>query len=90
MTRRIMGKSTFFNLQDADGEIQVYIRRDDVGQEKHNTVFKKLTDISDIVGIKGFVFKTGTGETTVHAQRNLFCSAKPSAPIPDLQRGGNR
>ncbi|MFH5831810.1 lysine--tRNA ligase [Halalkalibaculum sp. DA384] len=81
MTRRIMGKSTFFNLQDSAGEIQVYIRRDDVGKENYNTVFKKLTDIGDIVGIKGFVFETGTGETTVHAEEFVLLS-KALRPIP--------
>jgi len=81
MTRRIMGKSTFFNLQDSEGEIQVYIRRDDVGSETYNTVFKKLTDIGDIVGIKGFVFITGTGETTVHAEEFTLLS-KTLRPIP--------
>lgn len=81
MTRRIMGKSTFFNLQDADGTIQVYIRRNDVGKEKYNTVFKKLTDIGDIVGIKGHVFVTGTGETTVFAKEFHFLS-KTLRPIP--------
>ncbi len=81
MTRRIMGKSTFFNLQDKDGTIQVYIRRDDVGEENYNSVFKKLTDIGDIVGIKGHVFITGTGETTVHAKEFLILS-KTLRPIP--------
>ncbi len=81
MTRRIMGKSTFFNLQDSDGTIQVYIRRNDVGQEKYNTVFKKLTDIGDIVGIKGHVFVTGTGETTVYAKEYELLS-KTLRPIP--------
>lgn len=81
MTRRIMGKSTFFNLQDSEGEIQVYIRRDDVGKEVYNTVFKKLTDIGDIVGVKGYVFKTGTGETTVYAKEFVMLS-KTLRPIP--------
>src|SRR5699024_10417348 len=81
MTRRIMGKSTFFNLQDSEGAIQVYIRRDDVGKETYNTVFKKLTDIGDIVGIKGFVFVTGTGETTVHAT-DFVMLTKTLRPIP--------
>ncbi|HKK47112.1 MAG TPA: lysine--tRNA ligase [Balneolaceae bacterium] len=81
MTRRIMGKSTFFNLQDSQGQIQVYIRRDDVGQEEYNKVFKKLTDIGDIVGIKGHVFKTGTGETTVYAKEFRLLS-KTLRPIP--------
>lgn len=81
MTRRIMGKSTFFNLQDSEGTIQVYIRRDDVGTENYNTVFKKLTDIGDIVGIKGHVFVTGTGETTVYAKEFVLLS-KTLRPIP--------
>lgn len=81
MTRRIMGKAAFFNLQDSEGTIQVYIRRDDVGVEEYNTVFKKLVDIGDIVGIKGFVFKTRTGETTVHAEEFQFLT-KTIRPIP--------
>lgn len=81
MTRRIMGKAAFFNLQDSVGTIQVYIRRDDVGVEEYNTVFKKLVDIGDIVGIKGFVFKTRTGEITVHAEEFQFL-AKTLRPIP--------
>ncbi|MFA5667674.1 MAG: lysine--tRNA ligase [Balneolaceae bacterium] len=81
MTRRIMGKAAFFNLQDSVGTIQVYIRRDDVGVEEYNTVFKKLVDIGDIVGIKGFVFKTRTGETTIHAEEFEFL-AKTLRPIP--------
>ncbi len=84
-TRRIMGKSTFFNLQDAAGTIQVYIRRDDVGKETYNTVFKKLTDIGDIVGIKGHVFITGTGETTVYAHEFVMLS-KTLRPIPTPKR----
>ncbi len=86
MTRRIMGKASFFNLQDSEGTIQVYIRRDDVatnelGNDNYNKVFKKLVDIGDIVGIKGFVFKTGTGETTIHAEEFHFLS-KTIRPIP--------
>jgi lysyl-tRNA synthetase class 2 len=71
MGRRIMGNASFVELMDAKGRIQVYIRRDDIceGENKtmYNTVFKKLLDIGDIIGIKGFVFKTQVGETTVHA-----------------------
>lgn len=81
MTRRIMGKASFFNLQDTEGTIQVYIRRDDVGTDVYNTVFKKLVDIGDIVGIKGFVFKTRTGEITVHAEE-FELLAKTIRPIP--------
>jgi lysyl-tRNA synthetase, class II len=81
MTRRIMGKAAFFNLQDSAGTIQVYIRRDDVGEENYNTVFKRMVDIGDIVGIRGFVFKTRTGETTVHAE-HFELLAKAVRPIP--------
>lgn len=81
MTRRIMGKAAFFNLQDSAGTIQVYIRRDDVGVEEYNTVFKKLVDIGDIVGIKGFVFRTQTGELTVHAE-HFELLTKILRPIP--------
>ncbi|MDZ7806605.1 MAG: lysine--tRNA ligase [Gracilimonas sp.] len=86
MTKRIMGKAAFFNLQDSEGTIQVYIRRDDVateelGNDNYNKVFKKLVDIGDYVGIKGFVFKTRTEETTVHAEEfNLL--SKTIRPIP--------
>lgn len=81
MTRRIMGKASFFNLQDSEGVIQVYIRRDDVGVEEYNKVFKKLVDIGDFVGIKGFVFKTRTGELTVHAEEFTFLG-KTIRPVP--------
>lgn len=81
MTRRIMGGSTFFNLQDSEGQIQVYIRKNDVGKEVYNEVFKRLTDIGDIVGIKGHVFKTGTGETTIYAKEFQLLS-KTLRPIP--------
>lgn len=83
MNRRIMGKASFFNLQDSQGQIQIYIRRDDVGVEAYNDVFKKMVDIGDIVGIKGFVFKTRTGETTVHAEEfELLTKTIRPIPIP--------
>lgn len=81
MTRRIMGKAAFFVLQDSEGSIQIYISRDDVGVEEYNTVFKRLVDIGDIVGIKGFVFKTRTGEITVHAT-HFEILTKTIRPIP--------
>ena len=81
MTRRIMGKASFFTLQDSQGSIQVYIRRDDVGVTEYNKVFKKMVDIGDFVGIKGFVFKTGTGETTIRAEDFEFLG-KTIRPIP--------
>ena len=71
MSRRIMGAASFFELQDAEGRIQVYINRDQIcpGEDKtmYNTVFKKLLDIGDIVGIKGYAFITQTGQLSVHA-----------------------
>ncbi len=81
MTRRIMGKAAFFNLQDSEGSIQVYIRRDDVGIDTYNTLFKKLVDIGDVVGVKGFVFRTRTGEITVHAE-SFDLLTKAVRPIP--------
>ena len=72
MSRRIMGKASFMELQDSEGRIQVYISRDDICPEEnkdlYNVVFKKLLDIGDFVGIEGFVFRTQMGEISVHAQ----------------------
>ena len=81
MTQRIMGKASFFTVQDSQGVIQVYIRRDDVGVTEYNKVFKKLVDIGDFVGIRGFVFKTRTGEITVHAEEFEFLG-KTVRPLP--------
>ncbi|HOK60754.1 MAG TPA: lysine--tRNA ligase [Tenuifilum sp.] len=85
MARRIMGSASFFELQDEKGKIQVYVKRDDVcpGEDKtlYNTVFKKLLDIGDIVGIKGFVFRTQMGEESVHA-KELTVLAKSLRPLP--------
>ena len=72
MSRRIMGAASFMELQDGEGRIQVYVKRDEIcpGEDKtmYNTVFKKLLDIGDIVGIKGFAFFTQTGQLSVHAK----------------------
>ena len=72
MSRRIMGAASFAEIQDADGRIQVYVNRDEIcpGEDKtmYNTVFKKLLDIGDIVGIKGFAFITKTGQLSIHAK----------------------
>ncbi len=84
MTRRIMGKASFFNLQDTTGTIQVYARRDDVGDETYAR-FKKW-DIGDIVGVKGFVFRTQTGEVTVHASEVSLLS-KSLRPLPEKFHG---
>ncbi|MCC8062373.1 MAG: lysine--tRNA ligase [Rikenellaceae bacterium] len=81
MTRRIMGSAAFFELQDHTGRIQVYIKRDDVGVEMYNTVFKKLLDIGDIVGVKGFAFITNMGELSVHC-RELTVLSKALRPLP--------
>ena len=85
MSRRIMGKASFMELQDSEGRIQVYISRDDIcpGEDKdiYNTVFKKLLDIGDFVGIKGYVFRTQMGEISVHAQE-LTVLSKSLRPLP--------
>ena len=85
MSRRVMGKASFVELQDSKGRIQVYVTRDDIcpdeNKDMYNTVFKKLLDIGDIVGIRGFVFKTQTGEISVHAQE-LTLLSKSLKPLP--------
>ncbi len=85
MSRRIMGKASFLELQDADGRIQVYVNRDEIcpGEDKdfYNIVFKKLLDIGDIVGVKGFVFRTQTGEISIHA-KELTVLSKSLRPLP--------
>ena len=85
MSRRVMGKASFVELQDSKGRIQVYVTRDDIcpGDDKnlYNTVFKRLLDIGDFIGIKGFVFRTQTGEISVHAQ-SLTLLSKSLKPLP--------
>ncbi len=85
MSRRIMGSASFFELQDNTGRIQIYVKRDDIctGEDKtmYNTVFKKLLDIGDFVGIKGFAFITNTGELSVHA-KELVVLSKSLRPLP--------
>ena len=85
MSRRIMGSASFFELQDHTGRIQVYIRRDDICPEGdptlYNTVFKKLLDIGDFVGIEGFAFRTNTGELSVHCRKFTVLS-KSIRPLP--------
>lgn len=85
MSRRIMGKASFMELQDSEGRIQVYISRDDIcpGEDKelYNTVFKKLLDIGDFVGIEGYVFRTQMGEISIHAQ-HLTVLSKSLRPLP--------
>ena len=85
MSRRIMGSASFFELQDHTGRIQVYIRRDDICPEGdttlYNTVFKKLLDIGDFIGVEGFVFRTNTGELSVHCRKFTVIS-KSIRPLP--------
>lgn len=85
MSRRIMGKASFVELLDSRGRIQVYVTRDDIcpseDKELYNTVFKKLLDLGDFIGIKGFVFRTQTGEISIHA-KELTVLAKSIKPLP--------
>ncbi len=89
MSKRVMGKASFMELQDSKGRIQVYVTRDDIcnGEDKtmYNTVFKRLLDLGDIVGVKGFVFRTQTGEITVHA-RSLTLLCKSLKPLPVVKQ----
>ena len=85
MGRRVMGKASFAELQDSKGRIQVYITRDDIcpseDKDLYNKVFKKLMDIGDFIGVKGFVFRTQTGEISVHAKEICMLS-KSLKPLP--------
>ena len=85
MSRRIMGKASFAELQDSHGRIQVYITRDDIcpdeNKDLYNVVFKKLLDLGDFIGVKGFVFRTQTGEISVHA-KEITLLAKSLRPLP--------
>lgn len=85
MSRRVMGKASFVELQDSKGRIQVYITRDDICPEEnkdlYNVVFKKLLDLGDFIGVKGYVFRTQMGEISVHA-KSLTVLAKSLKPLP--------
>ena len=85
MSRRVMGKASFVELQDSKGRIQVYVTRDDIcpkeNKDLYNVVFKKLLDLGDFIGVKGFVFRTQTGEISVHA-KSLTVLAKSLKPLP--------
>ena len=85
MSKRVMGKASFAELQDSKGRIQVYIARDEIcpdeNKDLYNTVFKKLLDIGDFIGVKGFVFRTQTGEISVHA-KELCLLSKSLKPLP--------
>ncbi len=84
MFKRVMGKASFCNIQDRDGRIQVYVARDEIGEEAYKG-FKRM-DIGDIIGVKGFVFKTKTGEISVHA-KELTLLSKSLTPLPEKFHG---
>lgn len=85
MSKRVMGKASFVELQDSKGRIQVYVTRDDIcpdeNKDLYNVLFKRLLDLGDFIGIKGFVFRTQTGEISVHAQE-LTLLSKSLKPLP--------
>lgn len=85
MTRRIMGKASFATLQDMGGKIQIYVSRDDLAEGVYNQQFKKW-DLGDIIGVRGKVFKTKTGELTVHAEE-IRLLTKALRPLPDKFHG---
>ena len=85
MSRRIMGKASFSHISDRDGLIQIYVRRDDVGEDNY-AAFKKDYDLGDVVGIKGWVFKTQTGEISVHCT-HIEMLTKCLRPLPEKQHG---
>ena len=85
MSRRVMGKASFANVADRGGNIQVYVTRQDIGEEEY-TSFKKDYDIGDIVGIKGTVFKTNSGEVSIHATAMEMLS-KSLRPLPEKYHG---
>ncbi|MEM9664859.1 MAG: lysine--tRNA ligase [Bacteroidota bacterium] len=81
MTKRVMGKASFIHLQDSTGQLQVYVRRDDLPEGFYNQVFKKLLDIGDVIGVEGVLFRTKMGEVTLHAER-LELLSKALRPLP--------
>ncbi len=85
MSRRIMGKASFCHIADRDGQIQLYVRREDVGEEDYQS-FKKDYDLGDIIGVRGFVFKTQTGEISVHCN-HIEMLSKALLPLPEKQHG---
>ncbi|MCT1533030.1 lysine--tRNA ligase [Sphingobacterium daejeonense] len=93
MSRRVMGSASFMELQDATGRIQAYVKRDDICPDEdktlYNTVFKKLLDIGDIVGITGYVFTTQTGEISIHVQ-TLKVLTKSLRPLPIVKEADGK
>ncbi len=93
MIKREMGKASFAEIQDATGRIQIYVARDEIceGEDKtlYNTVFKKLVDIGDIIGMKGFVFTTKMGEITIHVKElTLLTKSLKPLPLPKTDKEG--
>ncbi|AID37431.1 lysine--tRNA ligase [Candidatus Walczuchella monophlebidarum] len=92
MRMRIMGKSSFVELKDYSGIIQLYVKRDDISENKektfYNIFFKKLLDVGDIIGVKGFMFKTRTGEITLHV-KELVLLCKSLRPLPHVKTDNN-
>jgi len=93
MSRRIMGNASFVEIQDQTGRIQIYLKRDDIcpteDKTLYNTVFKKLLDIGDIIGVKGFVFKTNTGTTSIHVNSlTLLCKSLRPLPVVKVDSEG--
>ncbi len=86
MSLRVMGKASFFHVQDETGRIQCYVRRDRVGEDFYNKVFKKLIDIGDIVGVKGNIFRTRTGELTIDVSEMRLLT-KSLRPLPEKWHG---
>ncbi len=94
MMKRIMGKASFAELQDSSGRIQLYVSRDEIceGEDKtlYNTVFKKLLDIGDFIGVKGYIFKTKVGETSIHvSELTLLSKSLKPLPIVKTDADGN-
>ena len=85
MSRRIMGKASFSHIADRSGSIQLYVSRNDLGEENY-TSYKKDYDIGDIVGLKGFVFKTQTGEISLHVHEMIMLT-KSLLPLPEKYNG---
>ena len=93
MSRRVMGSASFMELQDATGRLQAYVKRDDICPDEdktlYNTVFKKLLDIGDIVGVEGYVFTTQTGEVSIHVEK-LILLTKSLRPLPVVKEADGK
>ena len=89
MSRRVMGKASFAELQDSSGRIQIYVSRDEIAPEEdkslYNSIFKKLLDIGDFIGVKGHAFRTRMGEITIHVTA-LTVLSKSLRPLPIVKR----